>query len=338
MIKTVRILIACSLAVALTTVSGVEARPVPQMQAANSAPAYPGAIVLAKRVTSHPLHSSVKGIKMSPQEFRIRIRALIRPTLGTIEEAADRIIAETSDPVVRRGALVMKIEMSTTILAAMLRSDPALALADAWGYVFPCEAALRRPETAARYGESGSKAAEMLDSLDGQFRDFVSGIQPGPFAASLSASLRKWAEQNPIKGALYRRPSMDSAVAKSLAASAPRGVFAALGSLDETTADILTRMDLYTMYLPRLSRWEAELAVDDVARGGDTRKLTAGFQQIARSADRLATVAESASQGASEVDHRKLTAELEQFSGAVDRLLRSRRPHQTWQRASGGRC
>ena len=122
MIKTVRILITCSLAVALTTVSAVEARPVPQMQAANSAPAYPGAIVLAKGVTSQPLPSSVKGIKMSPQELRIRIRAPIRPILGTIEEGADRIIAETSDPVVRRGALVMKIEMSTTILSAMLRS------------------------------------------------------------------------------------------------------------------------------------------------------------------------------------------------------------------------
>jgi hypothetical protein len=63
------------------------------------------------------------------------VRALIRPTLGAIEESADRMIAETSDPVVRRGALLLKIEMSTTMLAAMLRSDPVLALADAWGSV-----------------------------------------------------------------------------------------------------------------------------------------------------------------------------------------------------------
>ena len=160
----------------------------------------------------------------------------------------------------------------------------------------------------------------MLDSLDQQFRDFVSGIQPGPFAASLSASLRKWAEQNPIKGrstAGHRWTALWLSRSRRLppAEYSPR-----LAVSMRRRPTYSTRMDLYTMYLPRLSRWEAELAVDDVARGGDTRKLTADFEQIARAADRLAAVAESASQGAREVDTRKLTAELEQFAGAMDRL------------------
>jgi hypothetical protein len=88
---------------------------------------------------------------------------------------------------------------------------------------------------------------------------------------------------------------MDSAVAKKLASSGDGGVFSALGSLEETTADVMTRMDLYTMYLPRLARWEAELAADDLMRGVDARTLSADFAQFTRAADRFATVAETVS-------------------------------------------
>jgi hypothetical protein len=223
------------------------------------------------------------------------VRALIRPTLGAIEESADQMIAETSDPVVRRGALLLKIEMSTTMLAAMLRSDPVLALADAWGYVLQVEDQLKGPVMKAKYGEYAPKAAEVLASIEREFLSFVSSVQAGPFAESLEASVREWADHHPIEGALYRRPSMDSAVAKKLAASGDGGVFSALGSLEETTADVMTRMDLYTMYLPRLARWEAELAADDLMRGVDARTLSADFAQFTRAADRFATVAETAS-------------------------------------------
>jgi hypothetical protein len=87
---------------------------------------------------------------------------------------------------------------------------------------------------------------------------------------------------------------MDSAVAELLARAGGGGVFAALGGLEETTADVMTRMDLYAMYLPRLARWEAELAVDDLARGVDPNVLVAELERLARAVDRIATVAEGA--------------------------------------------
>ena len=241
-----------------------------------------------------PATSIVKDLKMSQEELRVRVRALIRPTLGLIEESADRIIANTSDPLVRREAIVLKIEMTTTMLAAMLRSDPLLALADAWGYVLQVKELLSRPGVEAKYGQAANKASEALAVADAQFRDFVSGIQPGPFAESFAAAVRQWADRHPIKGALSRRPSMDSAVAKMIASSGGGGVFSALGSLEETTADVMMRMDLYTMYLPRLARWEAELAADDLTRGVDVRTLSAEFERLTGAVDRLAAVAETA--------------------------------------------
>lgn len=238
--------------------------------------------LLGKSKSRTPVTSTVKDLEMSPEELRVRVRVLVRPILGTIEEKADRIIADTSDPAVRRGAVVLKIEMTTTMLAAMLRSDPVLALADGWGYVLQVKAGLARPELQARYGLSADRAFEALALVERQFRDFVAGVQPGPFAEKFASVVRRWADRHPIEGALYRRPSIDSAVAELLASSGAGGVFAALGDLDETTADVMTRMDLYTMYLPRLARWEAELAADDLTRGVDPRTLSTEFERLTR--------------------------------------------------------
>ena len=278
---------------------------------------YPLTDLSAKSKSRTPVTSSVKGLEMSPEELRVRVRALIRPTLGIIEEGADRIIANTSDPAVRRGGLTLKIEMTTTMLAAMLRSDPVLALADAWGCVLQAQDGLARPDLQAKYGQSAARASEALALVDKQFRDFVASVQAGPFAEKFASAVRRWADGHPIEGALYRRPSIDSAVAELLASSGANGVFAALGNLDETMADVMTRMDLYTMYLPRLARWEAELAADDLTRGVDVRTLSADLEQFTMAIDRIATVAETAP----DVMARERGAVLDAVRGERLRLL-----------------
>ncbi len=248
---------------------------------------------LASKKSRTPVTSGITALKVEPEELRIRVRALIRPTLGTVEEAADRIIRDTSDPVVRRGALRWKIENTTTLLSALLRNDPALALADAWGYVIQEQTLLRRPEAAEVYGKFADRAVEALEVVQNDFRAFAGSVQEDLNGAAFEASIRKWADANPIEGALFRRPSMDSEFAEVLAkATGKGGAFAALGSLEETTTDVMTRMDIYTMYLPRLARWEAELALDDVTGGIDAQTLAANFERITKAADRLATVAE----------------------------------------------
>jgi hypothetical protein len=255
-----------------------------------------GGTVWAKKKSTTPVTAGVKQLQLSPQELRIRVRALIRPTVGTVEEASDRVIRETADPVVRRSVLTLKIEATTTLLAAMLRNDPLLALADAWGYVVQVELFLARPEVAARYGDHAPEAGAAVVTIQKSFREFAGSLQPGLTGEALEAKVRAWAEKNPIEGALYRRPAVDAALAHVMAESSGGGALAVLGTLDETTADVLARLDLYTMYLPRLARWEGELAVDDVTSGIDMNGVTTELTRFTRAADRIAAAAEGAPQ------------------------------------------
>jgi hypothetical protein len=248
----------------------------------------------AAKKSKTPVMTSVKKLEMSPQELRIRVRALIRPTLGIVEQTADRGLRTVTDPTVRRGILSWKIESTTTLLSTMLRTDPVLALADAWGYAFQVENLLAHPDVAARYAAFAPESSAAMALIRSTFRAFWEGLQPGLTSGKSEELIRGWADRNPIEGALYRRPPMDSAFAGVLADAQGGGAFAALGSLEETTSDVLTRMDLYTMYLPRLARWEGELAVDDLAQGVDPKALLDDLQRFTRAADRIATVAEEA--------------------------------------------
>jgi hypothetical protein len=248
------------------------------------------------KTTNTPVTAGVKGLDISPQELRLRVRALIRPTLGTVEAAADRIIDGSNDPKVRRGAVIWKIETTTTFLSAMLRNDPLLALSDAWGYAIQVEAYLARPQMAVTYGAATADASAAMVTIQNRFREFAGHVGEGFSGEKLEATVRAWADANPIEGALYQRPSMDSAVAHVLATATSAGAMTVLANLDETTADVTKRMDLYTMYLPRLARWEAELAIDDLAKGVDAGALTAEVERFTRAADRIAAAAESAPQ------------------------------------------
>src|SRR5262245_11239445 len=70
-----------------------------------------------------PLTSTYGDLGMSPQELRIRVRALIRPTLGIVEETVDSSLGDLAGPEAHRGVARWKIETTTTLLTAMLRND-----------------------------------------------------------------------------------------------------------------------------------------------------------------------------------------------------------------------
>src|SRR5262245_57075517 len=177
----------------------------------------------AAKKSRTPVTSNIKQIRISPQELRIRVRALIRPTLGSIEQAADSMLRDTSDPLARRGIVRLKIETTTTLLSAMLRTDPVLALADAWGYVLQVQALLGTAEAKGLYGEFAGRASEAMKEIEEELRSFAGGLQEDFPAGPFEEKVREWAEKHPIEGALYRRTPVDSAVAKALATASGGG-------------------------------------------------------------------------------------------------------------------
>ena len=242
-----------------------------------------------------PVTASASKLRISPHELRIRVRAQIRPVVGLLEEGVDDTLADSTAAATRRHGLILKIEGTSTLLSAMLRDDPLLALADAWGYVMQLQDFYAEPEIRETYGEFADDAGEILERIERSLFGFAVGVQTDLPVNDFESRLHVWAAANPIEGSVRRRPSMDEELAELLAVSPKRGALAAIGSLEETTAELMTRMEMYTNYFPRLARWEAELALLDLAGDVDLRDVASDLDHIRSAAERIAGAGEGLS-------------------------------------------
>jgi len=76
---------------------------------------------------------STEDVAVTPQQARLRMRALVEPLSGAIVESADRISAGTTNRVVRREALLWKIEGVSALREALFRPNPFVAIMDTSG-------------------------------------------------------------------------------------------------------------------------------------------------------------------------------------------------------------
>ena len=74
----------------------------------------------------------MKDINLTWNQIRLRMRALVGPLCGEIEQAADRIAAGTTNRTVQRAALEWKIEAVPAMRGALFQPDPLTALVDVW--------------------------------------------------------------------------------------------------------------------------------------------------------------------------------------------------------------
>ena len=84
----------------------------------------------------------------------------------------------------------------------------------------------------------------------------------------LQVRIATWARENPIAGtSLASRPSLVPFLVK-MAGPSDRDVFGAVGDIGGSVADIATRLDIYSAYLPRAARWQSELLRRRARRAG----------------------------------------------------------------------
>ena len=85
-----------------------------------------------REVKTQPGGHATKDITLTQNQIRLRMRALVGPMCGEIEQAADRIAAGTTNRAVQRAALEWKIEAVPAMRGALFQPDPLTALVDSW--------------------------------------------------------------------------------------------------------------------------------------------------------------------------------------------------------------
>jgi hypothetical protein len=243
---------------------------------------------------------------MSALEMRQRVDALVPSILSFVEETADRVRSETSDPAIRRRALLFKIDALPVVYRAAFQIDPLAAALDLWLLSYQLENCLEEGIGPCDFGPQQPIAREAAraqrEGLDGLF----ARVSANPEATVRDRELvRSTARRYPLEdeGSIRRRRTMTEELLKAMDVEGI-GAFDLMGDVSATLANLTTRLNLYLGDATRLGRWQAELLVEDLAGRAETGRVLTNL-------DRVTDSVESAAR----------TLEIENLNALMDRPL-----------------
>jgi len=86
-------------------------------------------VAASERIIEAKVHTQ-QDSTVTQNQVRLRMRAMVDPMCGAVEQAADAIIAGTTDRAMQQAALCWKIEGVPAVRKTLCQSDPFTAVLD----------------------------------------------------------------------------------------------------------------------------------------------------------------------------------------------------------------
>jgi hypothetical protein len=240
--------------------------------------------------TSQPKHSALQQKigtpgAVSATELRLRLYEIPQRLGGIIENSADRIRTESADPAVRRRALLWKADGIPALYTAALRPDPLVGALDLWVVVYQMDFYFEEGAGKDAFGLQQPIALGAVKKMVALVEATAELLTPDPaLLEKRRTRVQAFARAHPIEGVFSSRETAVNELA-GLAVDEDSGTLAAVGQATETLEDISLRLNAYVTLLPKLVRWEAEVA-EEQATGRDN---------IGATLDDIHAIAEAAS-------------------------------------------
>ena len=271
--------------------------------------------VKPRELSTHGDHSS-GDVAASSEQLRFQMRGLVDPMCGEVESAADRIMAGTRDPGVRRAALEWKAQAVPAIRESLFQPDPGMALFDTWVLTNQMAIYFSQGDGSRLLGKSGPVATATCLSLERRMNSVAASMTKSGDVSRIRGLAREWAAAHPIEGSIaHRESTLSRAATHDLGPEL--SATEAIGDITVSVDDLSRRLEIYSDQLFRQARWEAELAVDDLSRDLEldqamplAGEAVASFELLAGSVDSISGSFESGAET------------IEGLAPAIDRLAR----------------
>ena len=242
-------------------------------------------------------------VAANANQVRLRMRSLVGPMCGEIEQAADQIAAGTTDPAVRRAALRWKIDAVPTLSAALFQPEPMTAVLEAWVLFNQMADYFETGAGRQQLGDSAPVAVETCRRLEQEVADVFAAMTVSGDVSKVRAFAKSWAASHPIR---YSIPDREMALGRALEREVPGSwsTGEAVAEITTSVDDLNRKLDVYSDHLFRQVRWEGELLAGDLKLADvqplaersvqSLERVAAAFDRLAPSFDRVAAVAEGA--------------------------------------------
>jgi hypothetical protein len=205
---------------------------------------------------------------ISAEELRIRMRSMVSGFSGIVEESGAAALAAVDDPAERLVALRWMMTGLPAFQAALFRPDPLEALIEAWVLVHQVRNSISSGPASVHSPLLTDPVLEGLDRMEVELLAVARLLGSDEGVEKLRSDTAAWAADHPLQGTLATRSPTTSELA-AITANSRSGLRRTVAGLNETIDDMATRIDVYTAYLPKQARWQAEYLLHQTLGGAD---------------------------------------------------------------------
>src|SRR5262249_39309164 len=134
-----------------------------------------------------------KDVAVTPNQLRLRMRSLVGPMCGELEQAADQIIAGTTNDAVKQAALRWKIEGVPAVREALFEPDPFTAVMDTWVLFNQMADYFERGPGKDALGASAVIAVAACRHMEDDFTRVVGSLTISGDVSQVRAFAKQWA-------------------------------------------------------------------------------------------------------------------------------------------------
>ncbi len=250
------------------------------------------ACVSTKAPERSGLLATSDNVTVNARQLIMRIDEFTGLWLGAVEFRADTIRAESTDPDIRRAALIWKINASSSMLRATSHSDPLIAFMDAWTLVFQYRDYFESGAGIDMFGDHTDLARDLSDVAIQEFERLAASISKTQGVAKGRQIAMDFAAREPIANTYFLRRSVVDELIDGMPQET-KDAFAALGSITQTVESLGSRLGIYIEHLPKQARWQAELLLEDPALDSRLAGVLDGVGNIDESARRIADIVDA---------------------------------------------
>lgn len=245
--------------------------------------------------TQHPsqglLEESVADAKLSSQQLRVMVNEFVMLYAIDVEQTCDTILAETTDPRIRKNALLWKSNGIASMFRAAQRHDSLAAFLDAWILVRQTSDLLREPHGEPEFGPWQSFALERSLEQEVLLREIETAIGTEFPEGEEEDWVIEFAMDFPIKDLYFKRKSISSEYLERIPEKTQE-MFEILGRLDANIEEMQVLLSVYAEHLPKLARWQAELLMIEATGDANVARTLQGVDVAANSVARMAGTVE----------------------------------------------
>jgi hypothetical protein len=227
---------------------------------------------------------------ISSHQMRVMVNEFVVYFADRIELRADQILAEASDPAIRKNALRWKINGISACFQAASRDDPLGAYLDVWILNRQMTQLFDSPEVSDQFGPWQSVARTECHALEKRLQ-FINQAIGGKLRIG-EDFVTKFANDYPLTSLYFDREPIASRYIEEVE-QPTREMFQVIANLDANVDELRKLSILFAGHLPKQARWEAELLLIDTIQQPFTQRPLQDLSQAAAAAAQIASLTEA---------------------------------------------